>query len=170
MLCKIISANATIANILHRARMPWVSEHSWDSLVVGDDEDPGTCGAASHVLDVHEFLRFGITLKKTNIISVVVDVDSTDVCRVARICFGTGGRCSAPVSNQGHPSTSTSCSAREGNGGLSPKVSWICVCAIRKWTHRCAEKRVVKGMSAGRPLSKSEKVFFHLSRESLFLR
>ena len=53
---------------------------------MGDDEDPSTCDAASHVLDVHGFLRFDIFVKnRTSFLNM--DVDSTDMCRVAVYVF-----------------------------------------------------------------------------------
>ena len=55
---KVISATASIATLLHRARMPWILEHPCDSWLWGRAENPNSCGTASHDLGPCGFLFF----------------------------------------------------------------------------------------------------------------
>ena len=64
---KIISASAAIANLFHRACMPWIlSVTPVCFVVVGRAENPDFCCAAAHYLD---FCIFGSTVQRANTIS-----------------------------------------------------------------------------------------------------
>ena len=66
---KEISASAAIANLLLRARMPWILEHPCDSWLWDVPKNRSSCGAASHGVDLGGFLRVWITVQKANAVS-----------------------------------------------------------------------------------------------------
>ena len=60
---KAITATAAIANLLHRACMPWILEHPCDSWLWDVAKNPDSCGTTSHGLGACGFLF--VWLEKT---------------------------------------------------------------------------------------------------------
>ena len=89
---KVISTKASIANLLHRARMPWFLEHPcgsplWDVPKIKTlAAQPRTARALADVF------VFGSPCRQRTLF-LVWNVDSKDAHRIAGKCAGTGGRC-----------------------------------------------------------------------------
>ena len=66
---KVISASASIANLLHRARMPWILEHPCDSWLWDVPKNPDSCGAASHGQSPSGCLHFWISMQQASVVS-----------------------------------------------------------------------------------------------------
>ena len=108
---KVISASATITNLLQRARMPWIMEHPCDACLwdVPNEKSILLWHSLARLGRWRIFLRFWITVKRTLFLGG--NVDSRDAHRTARRCLGTGGRCG--VSGHTRSSRDFRCTLRE---------------------------------------------------------
>ena len=126
---KVISASAAIANLFHRARMPWILEHPCDSWWWDVPKIPDLCRAASHGLGPREFWCFWITCRKRTLF-LVGNEDSRDSHRIVRKCVGTCGRCSVPGQEHVHPKASASRSEFYSSRDHLPSPSIFRTCYI----------------------------------------
>ena len=102
---KVISASASIANLLHRARKPWILEHPCDSCLWDVPKLQTLAAQPRTAWAPADFCIFGSTCGKRTLF-LVGNVDSRDWHRVARKCAGTSGRCSATGEKHVHPKAS----------------------------------------------------------------
>ena len=92
---KVISDSVSIANLLHRARMPWITELPRRSWLWDVPKNPHSCGTAQPraAWTLADFCVCGSPCRKRTLF-LVGNVDCRDLHRIARKCAGTGGRCS----------------------------------------------------------------------------
>ena len=90
---KVISANAALANLLHRAHMPWILEHPHDSWLWDVPKISALAARPSGF-----FCIFGFPYRKRTLF-LVGTVDNRDLHCTARKCAGRGGRCSVTGEN-----------------------------------------------------------------------
>ena len=87
----VFSASTAIANLLHRARMPWILEPC-GSLLCDVPKIQTLAAQRRTVWAVADFCLGSRCMTRRSFL--VGNVDNRDLHRVARSCVGTGGRCS----------------------------------------------------------------------------
>ena len=105
--CQVISATASVTNLLHRARMPWILEHPCDSCLWSVPKIQALAAQLRTAQVLADFSILGSSSKKAAVISGG-NVDSRDLNRIARKCAGTGRRCRVSVQKQFHSKASAS--------------------------------------------------------------
>ena len=101
------SASASIVNLLHRARMPWIVEHPCDSWLWDMPTIQTLAAQPRTAWALADFCVLGSPCRKRTLF-LVGNVDSRDLHRIARKCAGTGGRCSVTGQKDVHPKASAS--------------------------------------------------------------
>ena len=150
----LISAGASNANLLHRARMPWILEHLcdlwlWDVLKFSTLVAPhglGPCG----------FLLFGVPCRKRTLF-LVGNVDGRDLHHIARKCAGAGRRCNVSGENIVYPKASASRSevySSRDNTRLAPFISALAMILTMN-ERRFQRSHPLKGMGSSLNASKA---------------
>ena len=85
---EVLSANASIADFLHRAHMPWILEHPCDPWLWA--KTPNSCGTTSHGWALSDSFHFWYTVQKA-VQCFGLDTWTADLHRIVRIvCWDCG--------------------------------------------------------------------------------